>query len=114
MTFSTIPDTSSGNNMDLHRGASRDGAVPPLAPQPCPRPSHAASGDKTKARAILAAIHALLGNKGKAMELLRRHFYQFERYNDVRAMEMWEARVDYVFASIKDDPEFIKLTALAR
>src|SRR2546427_875108 len=59
MTFSTIPDTSSGNNMDLHRDASRDGAVPPLAPQPCPRPSHAASGDKTKARAILAAIHAL-------------------------------------------------------
>src|SRR3989454_8857585 len=59
MTFSTIPDTSSGNNMDLHRDASRDGAVPPLAPQPCPRSSHAASGDKTKARAILAAIHAL-------------------------------------------------------
>src|SRR2546428_6204722 len=59
MTFSTIPDTSSGNNMDLHRDASRDGAVPPLAPPPCPRPSHAASGDKTKARAILAAIHAL-------------------------------------------------------
>src|SRR5882762_5139422 len=59
MTFSTIPDTSSGNNMDLHRDASRDGAVPPLAPQPCPRPSHAASGDKTKARAILAAIRTL-------------------------------------------------------
>src|SRR6266571_2320167 len=59
MTFSTIPDTSSGNNMDLYRDASRDGAVPPLAPQPCPRPSHAASGDKTKARAILAAIHTL-------------------------------------------------------
>src|SRR5713101_4081989 len=55
----TIPDTSSGNNMDLYRDASRDGAVPPLAPQPCPRPSHAASGDKTKARAILAAIHTL-------------------------------------------------------
>lgn len=62
----------------------------------------------------LAAIHALLGNKGKAMELLRRHFYQYERYDDVRAMEMWEARVDYVFSSIKDDPEFVKLTAMAR
>ena len=59
MTFSTIPDTSSGNNMDLHRDASRDGAVPPLAPQPCPRPSHAASGEKAKARAILAAIRML-------------------------------------------------------
>jgi tetratricopeptide (TPR) repeat protein len=62
----------------------------------------------------LAAIHALLGNKGKAMELLKRHFYQYERYDDVRAMEMWEARVDYVFVSIKDDPEFVKLTAMAR
>ena len=62
----------------------------------------------------LAAIHALLGHKGKAMELLHRHFYQYERYDDVRAMEMWEARVDYVFASIKDDQEFVKLTAMAR
>jgi tetratricopeptide (TPR) repeat protein len=62
----------------------------------------------------LAAIYALLGNKSKAMELLKRHFYQYERYDDVRAMEMWEARVDYVFASIKDDPDFVKLTAMAR
>jgi tetratricopeptide (TPR) repeat protein len=62
----------------------------------------------------LAAIYALLGQKGKAMEMLHRHFYQYERFDDVRAMEMWEARVDYVFASIKDDPEFVKLTAMAR
>lgn len=62
----------------------------------------------------LAAIYALLGNKGKAMELLKRHFYQYERYNDVRAMEMWEARVDYVFASMKDDPGFVELTKMAR
>jgi tetratricopeptide (TPR) repeat protein len=62
----------------------------------------------------LAAIYALLGEKGKAMELLHRHFYRYERYDDVRAMEMWEARVDYVFASMKDDPEFVKLTAMAR
>ena len=61
----------------------------------------------------LAAIYALIGNKGKAMELLRRHFYQYERYDAVRAKEMWEARVDYVFASLKDDPEFVKLTAMA-
>ena len=61
----------------------------------------------------LAAIYALLGNKGKAMELLRRHFYGYERYDAVRAKEMWEARVDYVFASLKDDPEFVKLTAMA-
>lgn len=62
----------------------------------------------------LAAIYALLGNKGKAMELLKRHFYQYERYDDVRAMEMWEARVDYVFASMKDDPGFVELTKMAR
>jgi tetratricopeptide (TPR) repeat protein len=62
----------------------------------------------------LAAIYALLGNKGKAMELLKRHFYQYERFDDVRAMEMWEARVDYVFVSMKDDPAFIELTKMAR
>lgn len=62
----------------------------------------------------LAAIYALSGNKGKAMELLKRHFYQYERYDDVRAMEMWEARVDYVFASIKNDPAFVELTKMAR
>src|SRR2546430_1123334 len=61
----------------------------------------------------LAAIYALVGNKGKAMEMLRRHFYQYERYDAVRAKEMWEARVDYVFASMKDDAEFVKLTAMA-
>jgi tetratricopeptide (TPR) repeat protein len=62
----------------------------------------------------LAAIHALLGNKGKAMQLLKRHFYEYERYDDVRAMEMWEARVDYVFASLKEDAEFVELTKMAR
>jgi tetratricopeptide (TPR) repeat protein len=62
----------------------------------------------------LAAIHALLGNKGKAMQLLKRHFYEYERYDDVRAMEMWEARVDYVFSSMKDDPAFVELTSKAR
>ncbi len=62
----------------------------------------------------LAAIYALLGQKGKAMEMLHRHFYKYERFDDVRAMEMMEARVDYVFASIKDDPEFVRLTAMAR
>lgn len=61
----------------------------------------------------LAAIYALLGQKGKAMELLHRHFYEFERYDAVRAKEMWEARVDYVFASLKDDPRFVELTKLA-
>lgn len=62
----------------------------------------------------LAAIHALLGNKGKAMELLRRHFYRFERYDSVREKEMMEARVDYVFASLRADREFVELTKLAK
>jgi len=62
----------------------------------------------------LAAIYALLGNKGKAMEMLKRHFYEYERFDDVRAMEMWEARVDYVFASLKNDPAFVELTKMAR
>jgi len=62
----------------------------------------------------LAAIYALLGQKGKAMELLKRHFYTYERYDDVRAMEMWEARVDYVFASMKNDADFVELTKMAR
>jgi tetratricopeptide (TPR) repeat protein len=61
----------------------------------------------------LAAIYALLGQKGKAMELLKRHFYEFERYDAVRSKEMWEARVDYVFASIRNDPQFVELTKLA-
>lgn len=61
----------------------------------------------------LAAIHALAGNKEKAFELLARHFHEYERYDAVRAKEMWEARVDIVFASIKEDPRFTELTKLA-
>jgi tetratricopeptide (TPR) repeat protein len=61
----------------------------------------------------LAAIYSLLGNKGKAMELLRRHFYSYERYDAVRAHEMMEARVDYVFESLRGDREFQELTAKA-
>ena len=55
MTFSTIPDVLPSDNVDLNQAPSRDGAVP----QPCPHPSPAASGEKAKARAILAAIRML-------------------------------------------------------
>jgi tetratricopeptide (TPR) repeat protein len=61
----------------------------------------------------LAAIWAQLGDRKAAMELLRRHFYQYERFPAVRAMEMQEARDDYMFASLHQDPEFIALTGLA-
>lgn len=57
----------------------------------------------------LAAVYALLGEKDKALAMLHRHFYQYERYDAVRRKEMEEARVDVVFASLKKDPRFIAL-----
>lgn len=59
----------------------------------------------------LAAIHAQLGDRNKALALLRRHFYAYEKFDSVRSKEMMEARVDAVFASIVKDPEFLSLTA---
>jgi tetratricopeptide (TPR) repeat protein len=59
----------------------------------------------------LAAIYAQLGQKEKALALLKRHFFQYERYQAVRSKEMMEARVDAVFASLMKDPEFIALTS---
>ena len=59
----------------------------------------------------LAAIFAQTGEREKALELLRRHFFEYERYDAVRSKEMMEARVDAVFASLKSDPAFVSLTA---
>lgn len=61
----------------------------------------------------LAAIFAQNGDKTKALELLKRHFYQFERYHAVREKEMMEARVDAVFDSIRHDADFMELTKYA-
>ena len=58
----------------------------------------------------LAAIYAQAGQSAKALALLRRHFYQYERYQSVRAKEMMEARVDAMFLSIREDPAFVALT----
>ncbi len=58
----------------------------------------------------LAAIFAQNGRRDQALALLRRHFYQYERYQSVRAKEMMEARVDAVFESIRTDREFVALT----
>lgn len=58
----------------------------------------------------LAAIFAQNGQRDRALTLLRRHFYQYERYQSVRAKEMMEARVDAVFESIRFDREFVALT----
>jgi tetratricopeptide (TPR) repeat protein len=59
----------------------------------------------------LAAIFALNGQKEKALALLKRHFFQYERYKAVRGEEMMEARVDAVFVSLRKDPDFIALTS---
>jgi len=59
----------------------------------------------------LAAIYAQNGQREKALSLLRRHFFQYERYHAVREKEMMEARVDAVFDSIRTDREFVALTS---
>jgi tetratricopeptide (TPR) repeat protein len=59
----------------------------------------------------LAAIYAQAGQKEKALALLKRHFFEYERYQAVRSKEMMEARVDAVFVSLYKDPAFISLTS---
>ena len=59
----------------------------------------------------LAAVYAQAGQKEKALALLKRHFYEYERYQAVRTKEMMEARVDAVFASLYKDPQFVALTS---
>jgi tetratricopeptide (TPR) repeat protein len=58
----------------------------------------------------LAAVYAQAGRKEKALALLKRHFFEYERYRAVRSKEMMEARVDAVFDSIRGLPEFLALT----
>ena len=59
----------------------------------------------------LAAIYAQTGHKDLALALLKRHFFQYERYQAVRAKEMMEARVDAVFDSLRYDSSFLALTS---
>jgi tetratricopeptide (TPR) repeat protein len=59
----------------------------------------------------LAAIYAQNGQRDKALALLRRHFFQYERYQAVRTKELMEARVDAVFDSIRSDRAFVALTS---
>jgi tetratricopeptide (TPR) repeat protein len=58
----------------------------------------------------LAAIYAQNGEKDKALSLLKRHFFRYERFQEVRAKEMMEARVDAVFDSLREDKDFLALT----
>lgn len=59
----------------------------------------------------LAAIFAQTGHKREALAMLKRHFFQYERYQAVRAKEMMEARVDAVFDSLRQDSTFLALTS---
>jgi tetratricopeptide (TPR) repeat protein len=59
----------------------------------------------------LAAVYAQMGQREKALALLKRHFFEYERYQAVRTKEMMEARVDAVFVSLRQDPAFVALTA---
>jgi tetratricopeptide (TPR) repeat protein len=61
----------------------------------------------------LAAIHAQLGDRAKALALLQRHFTVYETFDAVRAKEMQEARDDVAFESLHDDPAFLAMTARA-
>ena len=58
----------------------------------------------------LAAVYAQTGHRREALALLKRHFFQYERYQAVRAKEMMEARVDAVFDSLRSDSAFLALT----
>jgi hypothetical protein len=58
----------------------------------------------------LAGIYAQNGQREKALALLNRHFFRYERYHAVREKEMMEARVDTVFDSLRADSAFIALT----
>ena len=59
----------------------------------------------------LAAIFAQSGHPERALALLKRHFYRYERYQSVREKEMMEARVDAVFESIRNTSAFLALTS---
>jgi tetratricopeptide (TPR) repeat protein len=59
----------------------------------------------------LAAIYAQAGEKQKALDLLKRHFFEYERNEAVRSKEMMEARVDAVFTSLMEDKDFLALTS---
>lgn len=59
----------------------------------------------------LAGIFAQNGQPKKALALLRRHFFVYERYPAVREKEMMEARVDAVFDSLREDSAFLALTS---
>ncbi|MCI0650742.1 MAG: tetratricopeptide repeat protein [Planctomycetes bacterium] len=61
----------------------------------------------------IACIHSVLGDKDAAIDALRKHFYEYETNDQVRAKEMIEARSDRNFRWLFEDPEFRAATELA-
>ena len=75
-------------------------------------PAREHASDVTRDVLVAAGSNvAPIANLRRALELLRRHFFQYERYHAVRAKEMMEARVDAVFDSIRYDSSFLALTS---
>jgi tetratricopeptide (TPR) repeat protein len=60
-----------------------------------------------------ACYYAAQGKRDLVMKYLHKHFYEYERFDDVRGKEMAEARMDIHFEKYKNDPEFLKLTSQA-
>ena len=60
-----------------------------------------------------ACYYAAQGKDELALKYLHRHFYGYEKYDDVRRFEMAEARMDLHFKKYKEDPRFLEMTALA-
>jgi len=62
----------------------------------------------------VACYYAVMGDRTKMLEYLKRHFYEYEQFEAVRSFEMAEARMDALFAPWYEDKEFKDLTAKAR
>jgi tetratricopeptide (TPR) repeat protein len=69
--------------------------------------------DLLEASYNLAVIHVLAGDAATGLALLKRHFFEYERYDAVRAKEMKEAREDIGFLDLRQDASFVELTRLA-
>jgi tetratricopeptide (TPR) repeat protein len=60
-----------------------------------------------------ACYYAAKGQDDLALKYLHRHFYGYEKFDDVRRFEMAEARMDLHFKKYKEDARFLEMTALA-
>ncbi len=61
----------------------------------------------------IACVYSTMRDKERTIEHLRRHFFEYETTDLVRAKEMLEARSDILFQWLFEDPDFLEVTALA-